>query len=65
MSLAASVFPILCGTNSGNETEILLKWKETLGARGGIYGCVVSDAKYLTVKSQAEELSVIDSFSYN
>lgn len=39
--------------------------KDTLGACLGIYGCVVFVAKYLAENSLAEELSVLDSCSYN
>lgn len=43
---------------------MLLKGKR-LGACLGTYGCVVFVAKYLAENSRAEELSVLDSFSYN
>lgn len=46
-------------------SEILLKQKKTLEDCTGMYDCVVFVARYLSVSSQAEELSVIDSFSYN
>lgn len=45
--------------------EMLLKQKEALAACTGLWNCVVFVARYLSVRSQTEELSVIDSFSYN
>ena len=45
--------------------EFLLKQKETLEVCTAMYDCVVFVVRYLSVSSQAEELSVIDSFSYN
>jgi len=45
--------------------EIPLKQKETLEVCTGTYGWVVFVARYLSASSQAEELPVTDSFSYN